>query len=123
MESKLFLKLRLREYQNEALKYALDKMNTVCILPTGTGKTLIGLAWACELLNKNLAKRILILEPSRYLVEQTYSYYLKNSNLGKGRKREFKFPLYNKQIKNSFNLENKINYHIKYQCPVVLMFP
>jgi superfamily II DNA or RNA helicase len=69
------LKKELREYQKEALEYALSFNDAVCVLPTGTGKTLIGIAWAVELLNKGLVKRVLVLEPSRFLVEQTWKRY------------------------------------------------
>jgi superfamily II DNA or RNA helicase len=75
------LKKSLREYQKEALDYALDFDTAVCVLPTGTGKTLIGIAWAVELLNKGVVKRILVLEPSRFLVEQTYKRYLEDTTL------------------------------------------
>jgi ERCC4-related helicase len=77
------LKKPLREYQKEALEYALSFNTAVCVLPTGTGKTLVGIAWVIELLNKGEVKRILILEPSRFLVEQTYKMYLENTNLSK----------------------------------------
>ncbi|RLE98320.1 MAG: DEAD/DEAH box helicase [Thermoprotei archaeon] len=66
-----------RDYQIEAFKYAYLKKRCVCVLPTGTGKTLIGLLWATRLLQEKKAKRILILEPTRYLVEQIASYYRK----------------------------------------------
>jgi superfamily II DNA or RNA helicase len=78
------LKKPLREYQKEALDYALNFDTAVCVLPTGTGKTLIGIAWAVELLNKGVAKRILVLEPSRFLVEQTYKRYLEDTTLSEG---------------------------------------
>jgi superfamily II DNA or RNA helicase len=75
------LKKPLREYQKEALDYALNFDTAVCVLPTGTGKTLIGIAWAVELLNKGIVKRVLVLEPSRFLVEQTYKRYLEDTTL------------------------------------------
>lgn len=71
---------QLREYQREALSYCLGRDESVCVLPTGTGKTLVGLAWCCELLNRGRARRILVIEPTRFLVEQVSRYYLKNSN-------------------------------------------
>ncbi|MGQ9722239.1 MAG: DEAD/DEAH box helicase family protein [Candidatus Jordarchaeum sp.] len=73
-------KQQLREYQRDALKYGLNRDNSVCVLPTGTGKTLVGLAWCCTLLNQKKARRILVIEPTRYLVEQVFRDYLKNSN-------------------------------------------
>jgi len=77
------LKKELREYQKEALEYALNFPNAVCVLPTGTGKTLIGIAWAVELLNKEALKRVLVLEPSRFLVKQTYEIYLSTTTFSK----------------------------------------
>lgn len=77
-------KQRLREYQREALSYCLGREDSVCVLPTGTGKTLVGLAWCCELLNRGRARRILVIEPTRFLVEQVSRYYLKNSNFSEG---------------------------------------
>ena len=76
-------KQKLREYQKEALDYALSRENAVCVLPTGTGKTLVGLSWCCSLLNNGKVKRVLILEPTRFLVEQIYNYYLTNANFTK----------------------------------------
>jgi len=76
-------KQKLREYQKEALDYALSRENAVCVLPTGTGKTLVGLNWCCSLLNNKRAKRILVLEPTRFLVEQVYNYYLTKANFTK----------------------------------------
>ncbi len=64
-----------RPYQEEAAGYALRKKRCVCVLPTGTGKTLIGALWAARLLDEGRAKRVLVLEPTRYLVEQVASYY------------------------------------------------
>ncbi len=72
--------LKPRKYQLDALERA-KKGNAVICLPTGTGKTLVGLMWACHLLNEGKAKRILILEPSRFLVNQISKYYAKNSNI------------------------------------------
>ncbi len=66
---------KLREYQKEALEHALKYNDSVCVLPTGTGKTLIGIAWVVELLSRGLTKKVLILEPSRFLVEQTCEMY------------------------------------------------
>ncbi len=73
-------KQQLREYQRDALEYSLSRDSSVCVLPTGTGKTLVGLAWCCALLNQGKARRILVIEPTRFLVEQMFRYYLRNSN-------------------------------------------
>ncbi len=75
------LKKKLREYQKEALEYALGFDSAVCVIPTGMGKTLIGIAWVVELLNKGFIRRALILEPSRFLVEQTRKRYIEDTTL------------------------------------------
>jgi len=59
----------------EAAEYAYKKERCVCVLPTGTGKTLIGLLWASRLLEEGKASKVLVLEPTRYLVEQVTRYY------------------------------------------------
>ncbi len=78
------MKISLREYQKEALEYSLAHPDSVCVLPTGTGKTHIGMAWAVELLNRRSTDRVLILEPSRFLVEQVYGVYRKDSGIADG---------------------------------------
>ena len=78
---KFFVKLQLRPYQEEALKFALDHGNSIICLPTGTGKTLIACAWACELLNERVAKGIIVIEPSRLLVEQISRYFVEKTNI------------------------------------------
>ena len=71
----------LRPYQKKALGIALNDSGVAIALPTGTGKTLVGCAWACELLNAGEAQRILILEPSRFLVEQVEQYYRNKTSM------------------------------------------
>ncbi|MEM1546419.1 MAG: DEAD/DEAH box helicase [Candidatus Methanomethylicia archaeon] len=66
-------KTRLRPYQAEAVEWALnialsDKGAVVC-LPTGTGKTIIALSFIYQLVDKFKGK-ILVLEPTRFLVQQ-----------------------------------------------------
>lgn len=72
---------KLRPYQRNALNVALSNEGVVLALPTGTGKTLVACAWACELLNQRAAKRILVLEPSRFLVEQNCAYFSKHTDI------------------------------------------
>ncbi len=74
MSRRYKLKLKPRDYQVEAARWALSRDGAVLSLPTGTGKTLIAVLWAKELLEKGIVKRILVLEPTRILVEQTASY-------------------------------------------------
>lgn len=64
-----------RQYQEATHSWAIERDEAVICLPTGTGKTLIGCMWACQRLSSRSVNRILILEPSRFLVEQTASYY------------------------------------------------
>jgi len=75
----------LRHYQRKALELALRHSGIVLALPTGTGKTLVACAWACELLNRGEARRILVLEPSRFLVEQTSDYFGSCTNIPTGK--------------------------------------
>jgi len=64
------LKVRLRKYQEKALKIALEKRRCVIVMPTGSGKTIVAGAWLEELFKRGLTKA-LVLEPTRILVEQT----------------------------------------------------
>jgi superfamily II DNA or RNA helicase len=74
-------RLDLRDYQDEAITYALDRDRATVCLPTGTGKTLVGCAWACEVLSAPGVDRVLVVEPSRFLVEQTAAYYRKHTTI------------------------------------------
>lgn len=64
-----------RDYQIEAVEWAVERQRAVCCMPTGTGKTLVGLLWVKELVERGLARRILLLEPTRLLVNQIAQYY------------------------------------------------
>ena len=64
------LKVRLRKYQEKALRIALEKKKCVIVMPTGSGKTIVAGAWLEELFRKGI-KKALVLEPTRILVEQT----------------------------------------------------
>ena len=68
------LRQRPREYQLEAARWALERGRGVVVLPTGTGKTLVAVIWALELIERGLARRVLFLEPTRFLVEQVARY-------------------------------------------------
>ena len=67
------MRSRLRPYQREALEWALRvaeaRGGAVVSLPTGTGKTLVAVAFAERYVQKGA--RALVLEPTRFLVEQT----------------------------------------------------
>ena len=58
-----------RDYQKNIAKTCIDK-NTLVVLPTGLGKTLIALIVAIDRLKKYPDKKILILAPTKPLVEQ-----------------------------------------------------
>lgn len=63
------IRLEPRSYQKEAVEWALsEKRATVC-MPTGTGKTLIAGLWIRQIL-PHARGRVLVLEPTRFLVEQ-----------------------------------------------------
>lgn len=64
-----------RPYQEQAHRWAMNREQAVVCLPTGTGKTLVGCTWVRDLLNGIAVDRVLVLEPSRFLVEQTAAYY------------------------------------------------
>ncbi|NPA86301.1 MAG: DEAD/DEAH box helicase family protein [bacterium] len=66
-----------RKYQLEALKKALEAKRCVIVLPTGTGKTLVAVLWAKELLEKGKVRQVLFIEPTRILVEQVAEYIQK----------------------------------------------
>ena len=66
-----------REYQQKIFETAVKK-NTLVVLPTGLGKTLIALLLAKERLNKFPNSKIVFLAPTRPLVEQHFSYFTKN---------------------------------------------
>ena len=68
--------LESRQYQEAILTTAREK-NTLCVLPTGLGKTNISILLAAETLLKNPDKKILILAPTRPLVDQHRRSFLK----------------------------------------------
>lgn len=65
---------RPRDYQVEAAGWALRRGRAVVCMPTGTGKTLIAAIWIEELLRSGRARKVLVLEPTRFMVEQTAEY-------------------------------------------------
>ena len=69
--------LKPRRYQEEIFKTAKDK-NTLVVLPTGTGKTLIALLLTKERLEKWPGSKILFLAPTRPLAQQ-HLYYFQNN--------------------------------------------
>ncbi len=63
-------RLKPRSYQVEAAEWALSKGRAVVCMPTGTGKTVVAALWIERLLREGRARRVLVLEPTRFLVEQ-----------------------------------------------------
>lgn len=66
-----------RDYQEKILQTCI-KSNTLVVLPTGLGKTLIALMLSVEKLKQHPGYKVLFLAPTRPLVEQHYEYYKKN---------------------------------------------
>ncbi|MCH7567855.1 MAG: DEAD/DEAH box helicase [Nanoarchaeota archaeon] len=65
------LNIKPRDYQKAIFETAKDK-NTLVVLPTGIGKTLIALLLTIERLKKYPGSKILILAPTKPLVEQHF---------------------------------------------------
>jgi Fanconi anemia group M protein len=67
--------LQFREYQKNISNHALSK-NTLVILPTALGKTIISLLVSVNILYNYRRKRILILAPTRPLVNQHWKSFM-----------------------------------------------
>jgi ERCC4-related helicase len=68
--------MQLREYQSGIIRTALRK-NTLCVLPTGLGKTNIAVLLAAHTLKKFPESRAIVLAPTRPLVSQHYRSFMK----------------------------------------------
>jgi len=66
-----------RDYQKAIFETAKDN-NTLVVLPTGIGKTLIALMLSIERLKKHPTSKVLFLAPTRPLVEQHFEYFKKH---------------------------------------------
>ncbi|MFX0073627.1 MAG: DEAD/DEAH box helicase, partial [Candidatus Hermodarchaeota archaeon] len=76
-------KVKFRHYQNNIVKISKNK-NTLVVLPTGLGKTIIGILLIAHSLEKyNKRAKIIILAPTRPLVSQHRSSCEKFLNLEK----------------------------------------
>ncbi len=71
------LKIKPRDYQNNIFETCKEK-NCLVVLPTGTGKTLIAIMLAIERFKKFPLEKILILAPTRPLIEQHFKSFQKN---------------------------------------------
>ncbi len=74
---KFLLNIKPREYQKEIFEKTKDK-NSLIILPTGIGKTLIGLMLSIHRMQKHPTEKILFLAPTRPLAEQHFAYFQKH---------------------------------------------
>lgn len=70
-----------REYQ-EALARTSLTGNTLCVLPTGLGKTPVAAIVAAERLQQNMNYKILFMAPTKPLVEQHRSSFIKMLKIG-----------------------------------------
>jgi len=67
--------MMLRPYQKKAVEIALNRKRCVIVLPTGTGKTIVGAFFLKRLFDSGVIRRALVLVPTRILVEQTKGVY------------------------------------------------
>jgi ERCC4-related helicase len=72
--------IQLRAYQANILETAVRK-NTLCVLPTGLGKTPIAVLLSARRLEEYPDSKILVLAPTRPLVSQHYGFFLKAMNV------------------------------------------
>jgi len=70
-------KITPREYQEKIFATCAEK-NTLVVLPTGLGKTLIALMLTIHRMKEFPAKKVVFLAPTRPLAEQHLIYYKKN---------------------------------------------
>ena len=71
------LKIKPRDYQQAILK-TCSEQNCLVVLPTGTGKTLIAIMLAIERFKQFPLEKIIILAPTRPLVEQHFNSFKTN---------------------------------------------
>jgi Fanconi anemia group M protein len=72
--------IKLREYQETALAVAL-KQNTLVVLPTGLGKTVIALFLAAQRLQKYPDSKILFMAPTKPLAQQHVESFKRHLNI------------------------------------------
>src|SRR3989338_2116143 len=71
------LNIQPREYQQKIFETTKDN-NTLVVLPTGLGKTLIALLLSINRLKSFPLNKVLFLAPTKPLVEQHFEYFKKN---------------------------------------------
>ena len=74
---KFLLNIKPRGYQNEILE-TCKKGNSLVILPTGIGKTLVALMLTIVRMQEHPTEKILFLAPTRPLAEQHFEYFKKH---------------------------------------------
>ena len=77
MLDKFLLNITPREYQKKIFDACREK-NSLVILPTGIGKTLIALMLTIERMQKFPMEKVLFLAPTRPLAEQHLNYFKKH---------------------------------------------
>jgi Fanconi anemia group M protein len=77
MPEKFLKNITPRQYQTEIFESCKDK-NSLIILPTGVGKTLIGLMLAIHRMKKHPLEKIVLLAPTKPLAEQHFEYFKKH---------------------------------------------
>jgi ERCC4-related helicase len=73
----MVISLKPRDYQQKIFEVTRDN-NTLVVLPTGLGKTLIALMLAVQRIERFPGKKVLFLAPTRPLVEQHFNTFEKN---------------------------------------------
>ena len=69
-----------RKYQINIVKDTINQ-NSLVVLPTGLGKTVIAALHIANVLEKNSDKNCIILAPTRVLVNQHYNFLLDKMNV------------------------------------------
>lgn len=77
MIKKFLINIKPRDYQEKILETCVEK-NTLVVLPTGIGKTLIALMLTIERMHKFPTEKVLFLAPTRPLAEQHINYFKKH---------------------------------------------
>ena len=70
----------MRDYQKHLAMYAKDK-NTMVVLPTGLGKTVVALHIIADHLENKQSLFVLFLAPTRVLVGQHQNFLLANTTI------------------------------------------
>jgi len=77
MPEKFLINIKPRGYQKAIFENCKDK-NSLVVLPTGIGKTLIALMVVIERMQRHPTEKILFLAPTRPLAEQHFEYFKKH---------------------------------------------